>query len=307
MARGRRKQDEPALLDSLFERALGTGPLRRLAVVCAWLFLAGGLILAFGIGLPHLAELRASEFDGSNARISIEDAPEWFTATPDIMRQIEDLLVHELGTEPTDRSSLVRAHAILEESGWFHEITRLHRESDGTIRVSGTLVRPFAVVRWGSFDILVDARGRLLNLRFPRGQASPELPVIIGARTPPPTNELGDPVYGGDWTRGKEIAAGLELLLYLQSRSWRTDIQAVDVATYPDSHCLWLSCEGGVRIRWGLAPGETSAAELTSSEKLHMIDSIQAHYGPLNSLSPTEIDVRHDLSTISAVTIGSTE
>jgi hypothetical protein len=103
------------------------------------------------------------------------------------------------------------------------------------------------------------------------------------------------------------VTAGLELLHYLQSRSWITDIQAVDVAAYPDSHCLWLSCEGGVRICWGLSPGETSASELTALEKLHMIDSICALYGPLHSLAPSEIDVRHDLATISALATGSTE
>ena len=301
-----RSEDNPDLLESILERTLGTGPLRRVVSICMWLLLAAGVVLAMGLGLPHLAQQHAQTFEGTRAEVVIENAPEWFRATPGLAKEVHTLVAEASGSNPNDRIALVRAHALLEKTGWFRSVERVHRESDGTIRIVGTMVHPFATVRWGSSDHLIDSDGKLLNRRFPQGQANPNLPLIIGARTPPPSNDAGDPAFGEFWPQTESMTAGMDLLHLLHSKPWFADIKAVDISAYRESNCLWLSCEGGAKICWGLGPEKISAAELTPAEKIHLIDSVCTLYGPLNTLTPVEIDVRHDLATVST-TAASTE
>ena len=307
MPRGSREQRKAGLIEVIGDRLLGTGPLRMAATVCAWILLVGSIGVALGTGIPHLAVKKAADHDGSNAALLLLDAPDWYLATPELALQMQAAVGDQLRKAPTDRASLVHAHARLEQSGWFDEVRRLHRAANGDIHVEGTLAQPFAVVRWGSYDLLVDTKGRLLDWRFPSGEANVNLPVIIGARTPPPSNARGGLRYGAAWSEDEAIASGLDLLRFLEHSPWMEDVAEVDVSNHPESRCLWLTCDGGLRIRWGLAPGETSAAELTPAEKRDMVDSICRIYGPLHAFAAREIDIRHDLATISGMASAPTE
>ena len=291
------------MLESFIDRTLGTGQLRRVAGVSAWLLLIAGVVFILGFGLPHLTQRRAESLHQSPVHVQIESAPAWFTATPGLAEHITARVAETAGNAPTDRAALMRAHAVLEKTGWFKDVERLHREPDGAIRVVGTMVTPFAVVRWGANDHLIDTEGNLLDYRFEQGEANPNLPLIAGAQAPPPMTELGEPNYGSSWAETADMKAGMSLLHLLHTKPWFTDINAVDIGAYEQSGCLWIQCDGGTRICWGLGPDEISAAELTPSEKIRLVDSIYALYGPLHSLSPTEIDVRHDLATVSTTSV----
>lgn len=299
MARGttRSRSTEETMASRVLDRWLGTGPLRRVLMICLWGLFLGGAVLALGLGVPELLERRAQTLKGTTGGLLLENPPDWFNATPQLAAELEHLALGAAGNDPTDRTGLVRAHAALQESGWFRELKRLHRRSDGTIVVEGTLVHPFAVVRWGNWDHLVDEDGNLLDWPYPSGSASPSLTLITGAETPPPTNESGALDFGRCWASARELEAGLALARVIEQSDWRAEIRSIDVSAYLDTRCLWLDTGTGPRISWGIAPDDLSASETSTSDKLRMLDWIHATHGDLNALPRTEIDIRHDVST----------
>jgi hypothetical protein len=290
-------EDQP-LIDRLADRLLGDGGIRRGSRIASWTFLIGGIAFAMAFFVPGLLEERGQRAAATTGRLVLESPTDWFENSPELATKLESIVFQHAGTNPTNRQGLVMAHDALQTSGWFTSIDRLERRADGTILVKGNLAQPFAVVRWGNWDHLVDLEGRLLDWPYQAGQASPLLPVITGAQTPPPADERGQRAFGSDWAgNAREIEAGLALARAMHDRDWQAEVQSIDVTTYLDDRCLWLETGQGPRIRWGLAPDEMSASELTSNDKLRTLDKIHATYGPLGSLQRSTLDIRHDVST----------
>jgi hypothetical protein len=294
--RNQPSEDHP-LVERLADRFLGNGGARRAARISAWSFLVGGIALGLGFGIPELLEQRARDLAGTSGRLEMGNTPDWFERSPKLAGQLEQLIFDHMGGDPTDRDGLVRAHAALERSGWFTEVIRLHRKADGTIVVDGTLAQPFAVVRWGNFDHLVDIDGHLLDWPYPAGTASPLLPVLLGARTPPPVDETGHHAFGTRWAEAREIEAGIVLARAMHDRPWRREITAIDVSTYLQDRCLRLETNEGPSFKWGQSPDEMSASEISTEDKLRTLDSFHEFYGQLGSLPRNTIDIRHDIST----------
>lgn len=294
----RTTQEETALLERLADRFVGNGGLRRALRIACWATLIGGITFSLAFFLPELRRQRSLRTADRPARMVLENPTEWFANSPELMQRLERIVLENAGNDPMDRDGLVLAHDALERSGWFTSIERLERRADGTILVRGELAQPFAVVRWGNWDHLVDLEGRLLDWPCPAGQANPLLPVLTGARTPPPVDGRGERVYGAHWAdAGREIEAGLTLARAMHGRPWVKEIRRIEVGDYPERRCLWLETETGPRIRWGLAPDEVSASELTTQDKLRTLDRIHRTYGPLAGLQRSELDIRHDVST----------
>ena len=292
-------------LDLLFDRVLGTGRVRTTAVCLSWLVGATLLILFFTLVIPNLEQQRGERTRDSVPDVEIVGAPQWLVMTPDLLHEIQSMIATHAGGQADDATGLRSAHAIAVESGWFEEVDRVERLPDGIIQVHGTMTTPFAVVRWQDQDHLVDQKGRFLDWAFPRGTAGSQLPLLVGTRTAPPTHQNGQPDYGAPWNHAEDVAAGLELAKTLQDKPWMNEIASIDISRYANQRCLWLQCERGPRICWGLSPSVRSAAEITPTEKIRLIDSIHGLYGPLDEISVPEIDVRHDVATVRALADGS--
>ncbi len=289
-------------LGELADRLLGDGRLRRSAGYVAWSAAGLTALLVATMAVPALEARRANRPSTVPASVRIVDAPEWLVRTPELMEELGHRIADAAGSVSNDRDGLVRAHAQAESSGWFERVERIQRLPDGTIRLEGSMVTPFAVIRWGEKDHLVDADGRLLDWAFAPGSAGSQLPLLVGTRTPPPTHQDGRRHFGAEWSHAEEISAGLELARRIRDRAWSGEVRAIEVGGYPDLRCLWIQCEGGPRICWGLAPNVRSAAEITPDEKLRLIDSIHELYGPMSRITVSEIDVRHDVATTRALT-----
>ncbi len=299
MSRRKRSQttEEHPVIERLADRFLGNGAARRAARIVAWSLLILGFAGGIGFAVPELLEQRAERLSGTSSRLQLTQTTDWFERSPKLAGELEQLILEQLGQDPTDRDGLVRAHVALLESGWFTKIERLHRKADGTIVVDGTLAQPFAVVRWGKTDHLIDIDGCLLDWPYESGTASPLLPVLIGARTPPPIDDAGRHDFGTRWAEAREIEAGLVLAHALQDRAWQREITAIDISTYPEDRCLWLETNGGPRFRWGQAPDELSAAEISPADKLRTLDAFHEFYGRFNTLPQNDVDIRYDIAT----------
>ena len=299
-----KKKPQEDLIDRILTRTLGDGTLRTAAGMTAWSILAltlGGIVF---IGIPKLESKRS--LDESNREITMEvvNAPDWFTSAPELVEEMEARLTEIAGSDPFDRTRLMKAHRVLAEGGWFDRLDRIERDGDGTLVVFGTLAKPAAVIRWKNVDHLVDDKGRLLDWRFEMGTASPSLPLITGTSTPPPAHADGSLDHGGLWANSEDLDAGLKLAELIRTRPWASEIEGIDVGEYMTNQDLWLHCNSGPRILWGHAPGTRSATEITSDEKLRLIDSVHANYGPFRQLDSIVIDVRHDIATARRVAVG---
>lgn len=304
-ARDTKKTQKNDRLDRLFDRLIGTGRLRTSMTYLAWTGLAVGLVLVLTVLVPRLEERRARNTEGNLPPVVIEQAPAWLVTTPELVQEIEQMIGQAAGSRADDLEGLRTAHSVAVDSGWFETVDRIDRDAEGTIHVRGTMVTPFAVVRWDRNDHLVDQEGRLLDWTYPSGTAGAQLPLLVGTRTAPPTSQNGQLDYGAPWNHAEDVAAGLELARTIQGKAWMQGIESIDIGSYSSRRCLWLQSERGPRICWGLAPNVRSAAEITPAEKLKLIDSIHGLYGPLDRISVPEIDVRHDVATVRALADGS--
>ena len=304
----RERHDEHASedrLDLLLDRLLGTGRVRTTSIWLAWLSGATLLVLFITMVVPNLEQQRGERTRDSVPQVRIVDAPTWLVMTPELLEQIQSMIARSAGSRADDMTGLRDAHAVAEESGWFERVDRVERLSDGTIRIQGAMTTPFAVVRWKDQDHLIDDEGRLLDWAFPQGSAGSQLPLLVGTRTAPPTHQDGRLDHGAPWNHAEDVAAGLELAKMLQGRPWTGAIELIDIGGYATQRCLWIQCERGPRICWGLSPSVRSAAEITPTEKIRLIDSIHGLYGPLDEITVPEIDIRHDVATTRALADGS--
>jgi len=299
-----KKEPQEDLVDRILNKTLGEGTLRFTAGIVAWSMLAVTLLLVVFIGIPELESRRSRHQPTREIGMILVDAPGWFTSAPELADEMEQRLKEIAGVDPFDHFGLMKAHRALLEGGWFQNLDRIERQADGNLVVFGTLATPSAVIRWQKTDHLVDDQGRLLDWQFELGTASPALPLITGTSTAPPRHADGTLDHGGLWANSEDLDAGLRLAGLIKKQAWAKEIGNIDVSEYASDGNLWLECRAGPRILWGHAPGTRGATEITSEEKLRMIDSVHATYGPFKQLDSIEIDVRHDLATARRVAIG---
>ena len=300
-----KKRPQADLIDRVLDKTLGDGAVRTTAGVSAWCLLAIIVLAIVFVGIPQLESKRSLRESDRAVDMKLMNAPEWFMAAPELAETMEARLTGAAGSNPFDRDGLVEAHRILVDGGWFDRLDRIERQADGTLAVFGTLANPSAVIRWKGMDHLVDDQGRLLDWEFEMGTASPSLPLITGTSTAPPRHADGTHDHGGLWANSDDLDAGLSLAALITTRPWSNEIGNIDVSDYHLDQNLWLECRSGPRILWGHAPGTRGATEITSEEKLRMIDSVHDTYGPFKQLdSNVVIDVRHDLATARRVAIG---
>lgn len=279
--------------DSLRASLLGSGERVSMAAA-AFVLIACAALLWWGV-----PKLRARLDDravaaGATVEVDYTNAPAWF----DGRRQAEvaDRVAMAVGYGSLlDPNRLAKAKAALATTGWFESIEQVRLADDGGFMVSATFVRPFAVVRHGEFDYLVDDLGRLLPMQWTAGHrpAEPHYIAIVGSREP----NRGD--FGSEWP-GADVAAGLELAKVLRTRTWNTEVVAIDVSAHASDASLTLITRNDGRLLWGRAPSDRAVSEVTPDAKLRTLDHLFASSGRIDSGGGRIIDLRGDLVTVRA-------
>lgn len=192
--------------------------------------------------------------------------------------------------DPLDRSSLDAIRQVMLDSKWLDDSTvHIGRDLislvvDGKRRrvdqivIQGQFRKPFALVRRGSTDYLVDPSGTRLPVEYTSGQVD-ALPAIVNASGPLP--RVGDLWRGGDLTDGLLLVR----FLHAQKRAWMSQIAAIDVANWDGQARarprLVLITDRGYRIAWGRAVGEEAGIEHPADEKVRALDAYYRSHGNL--------------------------
>jgi hypothetical protein len=295
MARSSRKKSSSFAdrFDSL--RIVLTSISARGSAIAAIAFLAVLAVLALW-GVPKLRErmdAQAMAIGGANT-VDYIDAPGWFDGKR--RAEVSDRVAMAVGDGSVlDPNRLAKARAALQTTGWFHSIEQVRLADDGGFLVEATFVRPFAVVRHGEFDYLVDEAARLLPMQWTAGHrpAEPHYIAIVGTAEP----NRGD--YGAAWPGG-DVAAALELTKLLIGKPWYPEIAAIDLSQFSQDQTLSLITRNNGRLLWGRAPSDRSVAEVTPDAKLRTLDYLYATQKRIDSGGGRSIDLRGDLVTVRA-------
>jgi len=247
-------------------------------------------------GVPKLRERLDARVMavGGTATVGYVAAPAWFDGKR--RAEVSERVAMAVGDGSVlDPNRLAKARAALLTTGWFHSIEQVRLADDGGFLVEATFVRPFAVVRHGEFDYLVDDEARLLPMQWTAGHrpATPHYVAIVGTSAP----NRGD--YGSVWP-GADVAAGIELARLLQPKPWFAEVAAIDLSQYQSERTLSLITRHNGRLIWGRAPTDRSVAEVTPDAKLRTLDYLYATERRIDSGGGRTIDLRGDLVTVRA-------
>lgn len=231
---------------------------------------------------------------GGTTTVDYINAPVWFDGKR--RAEVSDRVAMAVGDGSVlDPNRLAKARAALQTTGWFHSIEQVRLADDGGFLVEATFVRPFAVIRHGEFDYLVDESARLLPMQWTAGHrpAEPHYIAVVGTSEP----NRGD--YGSPWP-GADVAAALELARLLIGKPWYSEIAAIDLSQYAQDQTLALITRNNGRLLWGRAPSDRSVAEVTPDAKVRTLDYLYATQRRIDSGGGRSIDLRGDLVTVRA-------
>lgn len=258
--------------------------LRVLALSSGWVIVVVGGVVGALIAVPALAARADRARPESLISVRFPDAPMWMT--PQDLAPLEETVRDQLTGSPFDHDGLRVAADGLRASGWFAAISQVRRTSLDSVEVHAQWVEPTALVRDSEGDHLIDANGRLLPRSY-RAGAAPAFPRIDGVNTP-------RPAAPGERYRGGEVAAALSLLDAIADRPWRMQVTAIDVSRYKREGSLSLRTGRDTVIFWGRAPGEVTAAEVPTRQKLSYLQFLYDHYGRIDAVGEGTLDVTGD-------------
>lgn len=295
MARSTRKKSSSFAdrFDSLRSMLLAGGG--RISAVAALLVIACLSVLVLW-GVPKLRDRLDAQAMASGGATTVDysNAPVWFDGKR--RAEVSERVAMAVGDGSVlDPNRLAKARAALLTTGWFRSIEQVRLADDGGFFVEATFVRPFAVIRHGEFDYLVDDEGRLLPMQWTAGHrpAEPHYIAIVGTSEP----NRGD--YGSPWP-GVDVGAGLELARLLIAKPWYAEVAAIDLSQYAEDQTLSLITRNNGRLLWGRAPSDRSVAEVTPDAKMRTIDYLYASQRRIDSGGGRTIDLRGDLVTVRA-------
>jgi hypothetical protein len=226
----------------------------------------GAIVVLIAWGVPRLSVYANTRAAPRTMQVKFDQAPAWLRG--DLLTTLQLTVATQLGTDPFNQNDLAAARHALLETGWFQTIDQVRRRRPDVIEVDAVFVHPFAVVRSGPFDYLVDPTAHLLPRSYPAGEAHPKFVTIIGTHFDRPTRP------GIQWP-GADVAAALSLLHLLDQRPWRNQLAEVDVSRYLTDQEIEIVTDRGCRLRWGSAPGEEISLEAMADLKLRYLDE---HY-----------------------------
>lgn len=263
-----KRKKRTSLIDRLRERvaAIELSHLRRAGIVLVWIAGGVGLVALWTWSVPRLSAYAAERGTVDRVEIRFDQAPAWVRG--DLLELLEMNAVVQLSGDPMQQSELIDIRTALLNTGWFEEVDQVRREQPNVIVVEGTFVRPYAVVRCGNRDHLIDPTGRLLPRSYHAGRAHERLIVIAGVRFDTPQRP------GLRWP-GTDVTAALRLIDMMQRRAWFRQVDQLDMSQFMRDDSISLITDRGCRIIWGSAPGEERALETLADMKLRYLDE---HY-----------------------------
>ncbi len=269
----RSKIEGEGLLVGLIDR-IGLGPRTVLGCrVAGWLLLITMIVAGGTIGIPNLRQRAMARDLQIDAPIIVEfaEAPEWVLGDDTLQAELADTVRSSIGEDrsPALRSGLERSRSALVQTGWFETVDQVQWIGPRTVKVDATWVIPAALVR-GILPggepraFLVDSRGRRLEVDYPiRSNGLSGFPVIKGASrsSPPPP--------GDRW--GDDVDAALSLHAEIRDAEWYPLIESIDVRRYLEDRELDLRTRRST-INWGRPPGNATIAEVSTRDKMKMLD-----------------------------------
>lgn len=285
----------PAAFASAFARsASSTDVLARAVVVALWLAVAAGLILAGRRGVPWLlswAESRQT-VDSSTVEIRFEPTPSWMP-----VESLALLVADGRAALPEgslfDAGALTALHRHLVLSGWFERVEQVTRLSATEIVVSAEFLTPFALVRSGEADCVVDREARRLPLTYTGSGPRPQLPRIVGVSLPRPA-EPGTP-----WI-GRDVRAALRLAALIRARPWflAGQVREIDANRFNSESILELVTDRGTRVIWGGDPEGRAIGEMPAERKLACLDALYHGTRRIDDSTGRALDLRFDVVTL---------
>ncbi|MBM4112055.1 MAG: hypothetical protein FJ253_01575 [Phycisphaerae bacterium] len=276
-----RRAPHPAAAGAAFSRLASV---RTLALSAAWILAIGGAVLGASIGVPALAARADRARPEGTIRVHFPGAPNWMT--PQDLAPLEETVRDQLTGSPFDQEGLRVAADGLRASGWFAAIEQVERTTLDSIEVRAVWVEPTALVRDPDGDHLIDAEGRLLPRSY-RAGAAPAFPRIDGA-------SAARPAAPGMRYKGGDVDAALAVIAAIADRPWSTQVAAIDVSRYRRDGVLSLRTGRDTVIHWGRAPGEPTAAEVPTRQKLSYLQFLYDHYGRIDAVGEGTLDVTGD-------------
>ena len=238
------------------------------------------------VGEPYLINY-SNAHHHADLRIRFSDEPVQVEGVVDRLRGI---IFENISSEPIGshaRESLQRTQELLASTGWFDpESLRVRRDfvtdsesSDGVsdlITVEGRFRIPFALVRFGGEDYLIDVKGDRLPPVYEEGSVD-ALPVIVGVGA-------SEPSVGEVW-EGRDVADGIGLLLYLINTgpAWLAQVREIHVGELMGSRSgepyLVLVTDKGYRIAWGRAVGDENGIDQPPADKIRVLNEYAKQRG----------------------------
>lgn len=245
--------------------------------------LVGGGVLAF-VAVPALVARADTARSMNGIDVRFIDAPPWMS--PADLAPLEELVREQLTGSPFDHDGLRIAADGLRASGWFEGLSQVRRASLSRVEVSGVWTIPTALVSDAEGEHLIDSNGRRLPRSYIRS-AAPAFPRIVGYTG-------GRPAAMGERYSGTDIAAALSLLRAIDEYPFRNQVVAIDVSRHRLDGSLTLITNRDAKLRWGRPPGEGSAAEVPTRQKLAYLQFLFDHYGRIDAVGDGEIDLTGD-------------
>ncbi len=272
---------------------------RRVFSVSAGVFVFVGLILAVLIWVPSMEASLASRAAAGPLKVAFAwpaagnaKSPTDTWVPPPVRDELTARAVSELerNANPYSAVGLRAVSESLLSTGWFESAPQVRRRGE-TCEVNATWRTPAAVVRRDGVDYLISQAGHLLPVAYQRGQAP--VIAITGAAHEPPAS--GGQVSPGSLWQGDDIRAALDTIAAISSRSWRDQIEAVDITEYAALRRITLVSRWSGRAVIGGAPRDSIPGEVAFDMKLRRIDELVRQFG--------QVDAKHRLVEVAGPVI----
>jgi len=232
-----------------------------------------GLWLVTEAGLSAYARPRLTAAPGTD-RVVLADAPAWMS--PLVAEQLRQAVADHVSSDLLDPQSLRRAVAAVGQSPWVRRVRSIER-TGSQIMVLADYRQPVALVEDRGEYYLVDGQAvRLLGIYFEHQLPAVNLPVLRGVKQGPA--DIGE-VWPGD-----DVQAGLELLAFLASESYASQIRGVAVRDAQGQiRPVLLTGRPGGRVYWGRPIGEGPPIEVSDEIKRQRLAAVDAQRGSIDA------------------------
>jgi hypothetical protein len=238
-------------------------------------------------------------------RVVFKYQPTWMSDV--LANQITSTLQPKMARSTFDHDLLVETVEKLKTNPWIERVREVRRgygkSAGDTLEIDADFRTPAALVRWGEYYSLVDAKGVKLPEQYPRDMASRivhgldgkvNIRVVEGVFNPPP-----DP---GKLWRGEDLQAGLQMTKLLFDEPFAQDVIKVNVENVnrrisAKEAQIVLKTRYGTEIRWGRPISASDFfMEVSPEQKMASLRQIFQQYGRIDAKQPW-LDLRFDKIT----------